>query len=267
MANDDALSRRKSSRKARRRTERANDRSRTSRRATRHRKLTGATADATHSDHLTASAQQSAESIPPSSGEQAILQHAEPSVEAPAERGPETEPSTDEQAVAETMNRLLSPGSRLLGIYLRDHYTGSRAALELAKRVARNNRDTKLADFLHGFIVELELDRDLLASALEALGAKPSRVKQTGAWLVEKLGRLKPNGRLMRYSPSSRLLEIESLALGVEGKIALWRALVELKQREPRLETIELEPALQRGEAQRAALEEFRLAAAAQLFE
>ena len=42
---------------------------------------------------------------------------------------------------------------------------------------------------------------------------------------MEKVGRLKPNGRLVGYTPLGRLLELEALAAGVAGKRGLWRAL------------------------------------------
>jgi hypothetical protein len=35
---------------------------------------------------------------------------------------------------------------------------------------------------------------------------------------AERLGRLKPNGRLVRYSPLSRFVELDILAMGIEGK-------------------------------------------------
>jgi hypothetical protein len=43
------------------------------------------------------------------------------------------------------------------------------------------------------------------------------------------VGRLKLNGRLLGYSPLSRLVELETLALGVHGKLALWRSLEQLE--------------------------------------
>ncbi len=42
---------------------------------------------------------------------------------------------------------------------------------------------------------------------------------------VERVGRLKLNGRLVGYSPLSRVLELEALMSGVQAKRGLWRAL------------------------------------------
>ena len=56
--------------------------------------------------------------------------------------------------------------------------------------------------------------RSLLAT-MEALGARVDRLKAAAAWGGEKLGRLKLNGQLRGYSPLSRVVELEGLALGV----------------------------------------------------
>ena len=42
---------------------------------------------------------------------------------------------------------------------------------------------------------------------------------------VERVGRLKLNGRLVGYSPLSRVLELEALMSGVQAKRGLWQAL------------------------------------------
>ena len=55
-----------------------------------------------------------------------------------------------------------------------------------------------------------------------------SPVKRTLAFLSERAARLKTNGRLFTYSPLSRVVELETLALGILGKLALWEGLAEL---------------------------------------
>jgi hypothetical protein len=154
-----------------------------------------------------------------------------------------------------------SPAARWLAIYLQDHWAGSTTGLELARRCAKENTRGPLAEFLKGFVKELEEDRAVLEQAMTAIGARANPLKQTGAWLGEKLGRLKLNGRLIRRSPLSRFVELEGLMLGVTGKVGMWKALRELAPFEPRLSEIPLDEALARGEAQRAKLEEFRLEA------
>jgi hypothetical protein len=80
---------------------------------------------------------------------------------------------------------------------------------------------------------------------------------------VEKIGRLKLNGQLRGYSPLSRLLELEGLALGIEGKLALWRSLRQVAGEEPRLAPVDFDGLVQRAKAQLDELEAQRLRAAA----
>ncbi len=54
---------------------------------------------------------------------------------------------------------------------------------------------------------------------MEKLQVKRDHLKVLAGWVAEKLGRLKPNGQLLGYSPLSRLVELEALALGITGKL------------------------------------------------
>lgn len=94
------------------------------------------------------------------------------------------------------------------------------------------------------------------------LGVGVDRPKQVAAWSAEKLGRLKPNGRLTGYSPLSRLVELEFLALGITGKLAMWRVVADAVDG-PRLGA-DLERLIERAEHQRSEVERWRLRAAAQ---
>jgi hypothetical protein len=122
-------------------------------------------------------------------------------------------------------NDMDPPASRLREIYLRDHYAGSAAGLSLVRRCRRANRgtawDTALAP-IEGEIVE---DRQALESIMGLLGVEPSPIKAALGAVGEIASRLKPNGRLFGYSPLSRLIELETLAAGIESKRNLWRAL------------------------------------------
>jgi len=60
---------------------------------------------------------------------------------------------------------------------------------------------------------------------MERLEIGRDRLKPLGAWLAEKVGRLKPNGQLRGYSPLGRLIELEGLYVGISGKARLWKIL------------------------------------------
>jgi len=97
---------------------------------------------------------------------------------------------------------------------------------ELARRTAQSNRDnSEFGPFLSGLAQEIDEDRRSLLAIMGKLSVKVDRLKVAAAWGGEKLGRLKLNGRVRGYSPLSRLVELEGLMLGVQGKLALWRTL------------------------------------------
>lgn len=149
--------------------------------------------------------------------------------------------------------------SDLLAIYLNDHLAGSTVGVELARRARGSNEGTGLGDFLVTLTAEIEEDRDTLQDVMEAVDAGRDRLKVTGAWAGEKLGRLKLNGSLIGYSPLSRVVEVEGLRLGVEGKACLWKMLRELA--DPRLSGFDFDALIVRAERQRDELELHRLEA------
>lgn len=150
-----------------------------------------------------------------------------------------------------------------LAIYLNDHLAGATGGVELARRVRASNRgDDAFGKPLDRICVEIEEDRATLEQVIDRLGFSPSHVKPAGVWLVEKLGRLKLNGRLRGYSPLSRVLELEGLLIGITGKRALWKTLAELEETE-RLE-IDFKQLAARAAEQRSAVDDLhRLAIAA----
>jgi hypothetical protein len=127
-----------------------------------------------------------------------------------------------------------------LTIYLQDHRAGAQFGLELARRV-RDATDGKLGDFAAKLADEIEEDVESLDSIMDRLDVSKDRVKLVGGWTMEKLGRLKLNGRLLERAPLSTVLELEGLLGGVEGKLGLWRSLLETAPSDSRLDVAELE--------------------------
>lgn len=156
--------------------------------------------------------------------------------------------------------------SRLIAIYLNDHLAGATGGLELARRAHGANRGTDFEAPLARLAAEIAEDRDALVDVMARLGVARDPVKVWAGWLAEKLGRLKLNGRIAGYSPLSRVVELEGLALGVEGKRALWRALAAEAAGDARLEGVDLAALGRRAERQRRLIERERLRATALAF-
>jgi hypothetical protein len=140
---------------------------------------------------------------------------------------------------------------KLLSIYLNDHLAGSTIGLELSRRARGSNKGSAYGEVLERVAKEIEEDRETLQRLMSDLGIRRDHPKVTAAWIGEKFGRLKPNGRLLSYSPLSRLVELEALALGISGKLSLWDSLAEIAGEDARLDPEELRRLAERAERQR----------------
>ncbi|MCW2602436.1 MAG: hypothetical protein JWN61_571 [Pseudonocardiales bacterium] len=157
-------------------------------------------------------------------------------------------------------------GNDLLGIYLRDHYAGASGGSSLAHRIADAHATGPESDGLARLASDVDEDRDLLLAILDSLGIEPSRVMDAAAETGERLARLKPNGRVLRRSPLSDVVEYEAMKLGVAGKLSCWRTLRMLATDEPRLSAAALDGLIVRAESQLELLEAHRASAAARAF-
>jgi hypothetical protein len=156
---------------------------------------------------------------------------------------------------------------KYLPIYLNDHYAGSTLGVELAKRAAKNNDgNAEFGPPLAALAAEIDEDRDALKRIMAGLDVSEDRIKATVFWVGEKVGRLKPNGELLQFSPLSRVVEIEGLISGVGGKHSLWRVLLDVAGDDSRLDAAELERLAQRAEDQLSRLHDLRGAAAREAF-
>jgi hypothetical protein len=153
-----------------------------------------------------------------------------------------------------------------LAIYLQDHYAGATAGLNLFRRVAGSHSDPKARRVVADLTVQVDKDRRELRKVMRTLKIRPSRPKEGLAWGAEKLGRLKPNGTLLRRSPLTDVVELEGLSLAVEGKALGMKTLLRLAETEPKLDAKRIRLLLDRAVAQQARLEELRLTRANEVF-
>ena len=149
----------------------------------------------------------------------------------------------------------------LLGIYLNDHHAAAVGVIELARRCRSSNTEPPLSVDLDRLIAELVEDRRSLEQVMAATGVSRSGWKSTAAFLAEKAGRAKLNGQLKGYSPLSRVVELEGIAIGVTSKHNLWQALQQLAQHTPALSDIDFDELIARAQRQAKVLEFHRLAA------
>src|SRR5215208_748039 len=111
----------------------------------------------------------------------------------------------------------------ILATYLNDHLAGSVAALELVDRLQRLSQGADRQALFLSLRQEIEEDQQIVKLLLRNMGGKESKIRKAAAWLTEKMAEAKlelddsGNGQL-------RLLEaLETLGLGIQGKLGLWR--------------------------------------------
>jgi hypothetical protein len=115
--------------------------------------------------------------------------------------------------------------TEILTTYLNDHLAGSVVAIELLDHLRELSKGTEQEGLFTVLKSEIEEDQKVLQGLLRGVGGKESRVRKAAAWLTEKVGEAK-----LKLDDSGsgelRLLEaLETLELGILGKLALWRAL------------------------------------------
>lgn len=137
-----------------------------------------------------------------------------------------------------------------LEILLNDHLAGAAGAAELARRMVREHGEGPDGDKLRDLARQCAQDRLALQRQLGELGIPVRHYKVYGAWLGEKAGRLKPNGRLLRGTGLSLLVELGALRLAAQGKALCWRALLAAAGRDTRLDAARLLELLRRAEQQ-----------------
>jgi hypothetical protein len=153
-----------------------------------------------------------------------------------------------------------------LGIYLNDQLALGTLWRELAQRSQHNNRGTELDEALARVSTGIAEDVETFRRIMHRLGIRMNPVKIGLAVGAERLGRLKLNGQLGTYSPLSRFLELDVLAMGIEGKKLLWATLRDLADLASRLPDVDFDNLIKRAERQRADLEPFRERAGIEAF-
>lgn len=150
-----------------------------------------------------------------------------------------------------------------IATYLHDHHAGSRFAIDLLKDLRDQYAGKELGRFADELLVEVREDRALLDELTERAGSRSKSVtKEIGAWIGEKGTRLKLG------SPQDglgTLQTLETLGLGIQGKLALWKALAELAAEDARFRGVDFDRLIDRARAQHARIEEHRLTAAREM--
>ena len=147
---------------------------------------------------------------------------------------------------------------RFLRIYLNDQLALGVAWRELARRSQRSNEGTEVGEALARVATAIAEDVETFEDIMRRLGVRRNPAKLAAVAAGERIGRLKLNGRLRSYSPLSRFVELDFLAMGIDGKKLLWANLRDLADLRDRLPDVDFDALIERAERQRAELEPHR---------
>jgi hypothetical protein len=137
-------------------------------------------------------------------------------------------------------------------VYLDDHLAGSATAIQILE-VLRD--DTGLGAWSSAMLKEIEADRRVLSDLRLRIDQTPNPLKEAIGWVAGTLGRVKLHQQVS--GPVGKLEALETLAIGIQGKHALWKALQVASDR--RLSGVDFERLRARALAQYDEVEERRL--------
>jgi len=151
-----------------------------------------------------------------------------------------------------------------LAVYLHDHMAGSKFAVELLESLRDRYQGESLGKTAGELVVEIEKDRAVLERVIQRVGRSSPDLKTGLAWVTEKLARLKL-GSGTEYSAGT-LEAVETLTLGIQGKIALWKSLAAIEASDARVRGEDYQSLIERAMDQFRVLDARRIEVARVLF-
>lgn len=155
---------------------------------------------------------------------------------------------------------------KALDVYLNDHLGGSMLGSDLADRIRERSEGTPLGDVMTTVATEIEEDRQALVDLMDELGTTKNPLKQASAWLAEKASRVKFGGATNAEPDLGLFMALETLTLGVQGKLSLWKELKEIAGDHPPIAATNLDRLIQRAQSQHETLERERVSTGRQVF-
>jgi hypothetical protein len=145
-----------------------------------------------------------------------------------------------------------------LHVYLNDHLAGATAGVDLAK-TATENHDGELGEFFAQIADEITGDYNTLTSLMDQMDAHASGAKEVLAKAGSVVSEAKFSGESTDDPEFGTFLTLETLSIGVEGKLCMWKALKVVEGDHPELAAANIDTLIERAQSQRDKLESKRL--------
>ncbi len=149
-----------------------------------------------------------------------------------------------------------------LEVYLTDHLAGATAGLNLAQMATHEHRADEHGAFFGEIASEIKADYATLERLIAELGVERSATKTAAAEIGSKM--MAPKFVGGDDDELNAFITLETLSMGVEGKVCMWKALTTVAGAYPTLEGFDLDGLIARGESQRERIEATRLEIAPQ---
>ena len=146
-----------------------------------------------------------------------------------------------------------------LDVYLNDHLAGATAGVNLAEMATEEHQGDAHGAFFAEIASEIKADYATLEQLMDDLQTEKSASKAALVEVGSKLSEPKFKGT---DDPLNAFVTLETLSIGVEGKVCMWKALKTVTDGYPALAELDLDELIARGEDQRSRIEEHRLTVA-----
>lgn len=153
-----------------------------------------------------------------------------------------------------------------LDAYLNDHRAGATGALTLIRRMQESEEQVTPSAFLKDLGDRVEADLVTLEDVMARLDIAHDPTRSAAGWVGEHLSRLRLSPMLTGSQHLTRVLELETVAMGIQGKIMLWQSLRHAVGADSRLLDVDFTGLIERGRQQFDDVQAHRLETAALAF-
>jgi hypothetical protein len=146
--------------------------------------------------------------------------------------------------------------------YLNDHLAGSVVAIEMLEALEERATSQEQHNAISRLRADIVADQEQLRSLMRRLDVSESATRKAAAWLGEKVSRVK---LILDDHADGALRQLEAwetIALGIDGKRALWAALDAVSLSDGDLAGMDYRHLMERAVEQRARAESLRIEAA-----
>jgi len=145
-----------------------------------------------------------------------------------------------------------------LHVYLNDHLAGATAGVDLVTTAAENH-EGDLGEFFVELADGITGDYNTLTSLIDQMNAHASGAKEAFAKIGSEVSAAKFSGETVEDPQFGTFLTLETLSIGVEGKLCMWKALKVVAGEYPELAALDIDTLIERAQSQRDGIEGKRL--------